>query len=420
MQNVIVLGAGLLGVTTAYYLAELGYQVTVLERQSESALETSFANGGQISVGQAEPWANPSTPKKVLKWMRQENSPLVFRPRWDLAQWKWGAQFLQECLPSNTRHNIQQIVAMSLYSRQELQSLRSRLKLEYHQLERGILNFYTDSMDFDAAVAGAETVRQYGCEREVKTVDECLLIEPALASCRSQLKGGIYTPSDESGDAFTFCQQLAKKAEELGVVFRYGVTVQELVADGGGISGIRILNTRRQGEILKADAYVVAMGSFSTQLLQKLHIDLPVYPAKGYSVTLPIREGVPAPYVSLMDDYLKIVFTRLGDRLRIAGTAEMTGYNLDINHERCEGMLKRALELFPGIGKPEEAERWTGLRPMTPSNVPLVGRSRYPNLFLNTGHGTLGWTMACGSAKALVDVMRGKEPEVKFSFLKWI
>lgn len=419
-MQVLILGAGLLGVSTAYYLNKLGYEVTVLDRQAGPGLETSFANGGQISVGQAEPWANPSTPKKLLKWMRQENSPIMFRLRWDLAQWRWGLQFLQECLPSNTRHNVQQIVLMSLYSRQELKSLRQELGLEYEHLERGILNFFTDARDFEGAVSGAEVVRQYGCEREIKSVEECIQIEPALASCRQKLLGGIFTPTDETGDAYQFCLRLAERAEKNGVVFRYGISIQDVLPEGGEINGIRILNERRQEEVLHADRYVVALGSYSTPLLAKAGIDLPVYPAKGYSVTLPIHEDANAPTVSLMDDYLKIVFTRLGNRLRVAGTAEITGYNLDINHDRCEVMIKRVLELFPNVGKAEEAERWAGLRPATPSNVPLVGRTRYPNLFLNTGHGTLGWTMACGSAKSLADFMHGRRPEVDFSFLKWI
>jgi D-amino-acid dehydrogenase len=420
MQRVLVLGAGLLGISTAYYLNELGYEVVVVDRQPGPGLETSFANGGQISVGQAEPWANPGTPKKILKWLRQENSPLIFKPGFDFAQWKWGIQFLQECLPANTRHNIQQIVALSLYSRKELQLLRNTLHLEYDQLERGILNFYTDEQDFSAAVEGAEIVRQYGCEREVKTPDECIRIEPALAASQQRLVGGIYTPSDETGDAHLFCVQLAEKAAAKGVQFRFGVTIQDLLTKDGNVSGIRLVNEKRQEEILEAELFVVALGCYSTGLLAKVGIELPMYPAKGYSVTLPIEEGKEAPIVSLMDDYLKIVFTRLGNRLRIAGTAEMAGYNLDINHHRCENMLKRALSLFPGIGDPQKAELWTGLRPATPSNVPLVGRSRYPNLYLNTGHGTLGWTMACGSGKALAHLMHGEQPEVDFAFLKWI
>ncbi len=213
---------------------------------------------------------------------------------------------------------------------------------------------------------------------------------------------------------------MAEEAAKAGVVFRYGVNIQDMLTEAGEISGVRFVNERRQEETLSADRYVVALGCYSTPLLSKIGIDLPVYPAKGYSVTLPILDTTMAPNVSLMDDYLKIVFTRLGNRLRVAGTAELNGYNLDINHERCEVMIRRVMELFPGVAKPEEAERWTGLRPATPSNVPLIGRSRFPNLFLNTGHGTLGWTMACGSAKALTDIINNKKPEVDFAFLKWI
>jgi D-amino-acid dehydrogenase len=416
-MRVIVLGAGVVGTTSAWFLAKAGHEVTVVERRSAAGLETSFANGGQISVSHAEPWANPSAPLKVAKWLMKEDAPLLFRLRPDLHQWLWGLAFLRECLHTRTRHNIRQIVNLGLYSRATLQELRRETGLEYDHREAGILHFYTDPREFDAARLPSELMRELGCDREMKTADECVAIEPALTHVRARLAGGTYTPSDESGDAHMFTARLAELATAKGATFRYDHTVLGLEHAGNEVTGVRVADGSGRVSSLQADAYVMAMGSFSTLALRPLGIRINVYPAKGYSVTMRIMDAARAPCVSLTDDEHKLVYSRLGDRLRVAGTAELNGYDTELNETRCRAILRRTEELFPGAGDAASAQFWTGLRPATPGNVPLIGGTRYTNLYLNTGHGTLGWTHACGSARALADLVDGRKPEIEFSFL---
>jgi D-amino-acid dehydrogenase len=412
----MVLGAGVVGTASAWYLARAGHEVTVLERQGAAGLETSFANGGQISVSHAEPWANPSAPGKMWEWLGREDAPLLFRLRGDPRQWAWGLRFLVECLPSRTRDNIRQILALSLYSRAQLQQLRRDTGLQYDQLARGILHFYTDDEEFERAVEQAALMRRFGCERDVKTAAECIAIEPALRHAADRIVGGTYTSSDESGDARKFTQGLAQLAAAQGVRFRYGRSIKRLEGEGGRILSVVLADAEGGDDRISADAYVVALGSYSPLVLRSVGISIPVYPLKGYSITVPLEAGDEAPTVSLTDDSHKLVFSRLGERLRVAGTAELNGYNTDVNDVRCEAIARRTFDLFPRAGHPERAEFWTGLRPATPSNVPVVGRTRYPNLFLNTGHGTLGWTMACGSGRALADIVSGRQPEPDFRF----
>ena len=415
-MRVLVLGAGVVGVTAAWYLAQDGHAVTVVARHPGAAQETSFANGGQISASYAEPWANPEAPAKILKWLGREDAPLLFRLRLDPRQWRWGLQFLLECLPSRTRRNTIQCLNLALYSRDCLKELRVQTGIAYDHLERGILSFYTDPREYAQGVKAAGLMREFGCDRDVKTVDECIAIEPALAACRDKLSGGIFTASDESGDAQRFTQELARMAAERGVAFRWNMAVESLTAQGDAMTGVRCVNEEHRKEIMTADAYVMALGSYSPFLLQPLRVPCLIYPAKGYSATIAIDGHRGAPTVSLTDLAWKIVFTRLGDRLRVAGTAELSGYNKDLNLVRCEALVKRAFELFPDAGDRESPQFWTGLRPATPSNVPLLGGTHYRNLFLDTGHGTLGWTMACGSARALADVIAGRKPGVDFAF----
>lgn len=412
-----MLGAGVIGTTSAWYLAQAGHQVTVVDRQPVPGNETSFANGGQISVSHAEPWANPHVLPRVIKWLGHENAPLLWRWRADPAQLAWGLRFLAECLPGRTRRNIAAIVAMSLYSRNRLRTLRAELGLQYDQLERGILHIYTDSAEFSAAIRAAKVMREFGLDRDTVDVDKCLEIEPALADAKSQLVGGDYTRSDESGDAHKFTRALAERAAQAGVDFRYNLTVDRIAPGGSQIAGV-LVHGAAAPELLTADAYVVALGSYSPLLLKPLRMCLPVYPAKGYSATLQLQEGVLAPTVSLTDDEYKLVFSRLGNRLRVAGTAEFNGYNLDLNPVRCQILTQRTQQLFPNLAFAGEPEFWTGLRPATPSNVPYIGRSRFRNLWLNTGHGTLGWTMSCGSAAALADLISGKRPVPEFPFIR--
>ncbi len=407
-MRALVLGAGLVGVASAWYLRQDGHEVTVVDRQSGPAMETSFANGGQISTSHAEPWANPAAPLKVLRWLGREDSPLLWRLRADATQWAWGLRFLRECAPGRTRENIGAILRLALYSRSLLKELRPALRLEYDQQKRGILHFYTDEAEFEHAIPQAELMRRYGCDRLVKSAAECLAIEPALRNSTVPIVGGTYTADDESGDAHKFARALAGKAAGLGVVFRFGASVDALVAEGGRITGVRLAG----GEMLRADACVVALGSYSPLLLRPLGVRVPVYPAKGYSATIPLAPGDDAPTVSLTDDGRKLVFSRLGERLRVAGTAEFAGYDTSLNDVRCQVLLKRTAELFPTVGRPANVEFWAGLRPATPSNVPLIGATRLSHLYVNAGHGTLGWTMACGTGKLLADIVAGRAPEI--------
>ncbi len=406
-MRIVVLGAGLIGVSSAWFLAVDGHEVTVVDRQSGPARETSFANGGQISTSHAEPWANPSTPIKTLKWLGREDAPLLWR--WDLdpAQWAWGLRFLCECLPGRTRANIRAILALALDSRARLKDLRRELALDYDCLERGILHFYTDEREFAHAIAQAALMREFGCQRVVKTAAECRAIEPALAD--APIVGGTFTAEDESGDAQRFTAQLAEHCAARGVLFRYDTPLIGLEAAGGRIVAAHCAN----GEKLGADAFVVALGSYSPRYLRPLGVDIPVYPAKGYSVTIPLKADSPAPTVSLTDDGAKLVYSRLGNRLRVAGTAEFVGYDATLNPARIEPLLRRVREIFPQLANGDFAvASWAGLRPATPSNVPIIGRARLENLYLNTGHGTLGWTLAVGSGQLLADLVAGRRPAV--------
>ena len=420
-MRVIVLGAGLLGVTSAYFLQQQGHEVTVIDRQGTPGAETSFANGGQISVSHAEPWANPSAPLKVLQWLGKEDAPLLFRLRADMRQWLWGLQFLRNCTPARTRHNIEQIVSLGSYSRSTLQKLRADTGIAYDQRTQGILHFYTNAQEFDGALAPAEQMRALGCERQVISADEAVRLEPALAHIRPQMAGATYTAEDESGDANQFTRALAKLCEAAGVQFRMGHHITALRKAGDHIDHVEVTNAEGGFERVTGDVFVLAMGSFSPFVAQPLGIHLPIYPAKGYSVTMPALDTRKAYELSLTDDEYKLVFSRYtserGDRLRIAGTAEFNGYDRTLNPTRCDAIVRRVEQLFPGAGDTRQAQFWTGLRPATPSNVPLIGKTKVGNLFVNTGHGTLGWTHACGSGQAIADIVSGRVPEVDFDFL---
>jgi D-amino-acid dehydrogenase len=403
--KVLVLGSGVIGVASAWYLAADGHEVTLVDRQPGPGLETSFANGGQVSASHAEPWARPAVLPKVLKWIGRDDAPLLFRPRADWAQWRWGLGFLRECLPGRFERNTRSLAGLAAFSRQCLRSLREQTGIRYDELSRGILHFCTEPRDFEALARHARAMQGLGIAREVKSPQECVAIEPALRGVK--LAGGIYTPDDESGDAHKFTGSLARKCVENGVRF-----VSETILAIDPVAGVR---TEKQTH--QADAYVVSLGSYSPLLLAPLGIRIPVYPLKGYSITLPLPAGESAaPTVSLTDEARKIVISRLGDRLRAAGTAELAGYDTSVNETRCNAIVERIRELFPALRAIEPSHRWAGLRPATPGNVPLIGRTRLKNLFLNTGHGTLGWTLACGSGRALADIVSGRAPGVPFAF----
>lgn len=407
-MRVAVLGAGVVGVAAAWFLARDGHEVVVCDRQAGPAQETSAANGGQISVSHAEPWANPAAPLKVLRWMGHEASPLLWRLRADWAQWRWGLDFLAECRAGRARANIGAIVRLGLESRTRLQGLRQDLALNYDALERGILHIYTDAGEFDAALRQAAVMRDFGCDRQPRTAVECLTIEPALAGTRQAIVGGTYTAEDESGDAQHFTEGLAARAAAAGVRFHWNTLATALEVAAGAVTAVRLAG----GERLQADAYVLALGSYSPLLLRPHGIRLPVYPAKGYSATIPVAPDQSAPVVSLTDDGHKLVFSRLGARLRVAGTAEFNGYDTSLNPVRCEAMMRRVGALFPALEGVGGVEYWAGLRPATPGNVPIVGPGPLRRLWLDTGHGTLGWTLACGSAALLADLMSGRKPAV--------
>ena len=416
-MKVIVLGAGIIGVSTAWFLRKQGCDVTVIERRSGAALETSFANGCQISVSFSEPWATPDAPLQILRWLGKPDAPLLFRPRFDPAQWMWGLAFLRECTPERVRRNVAAMVALARYSRDLLRRTRAETGIEYDCLERGILRFYLDAQVYAKAQPAADAMRGLGVTRRVLTRDEVIATEPALAGIGAQIVGGDYTSDDESGDVYTFTAGLAARAAQAGVRFCYDTQATRLLPEQGRIGGVEVIAADGAFGVERADAVVVALGSETPQLLRPLGIRALIYPAKGYSATYRILDPARAPVVSLTDDSHKLVFTRLGDRLRVAGTAELSGHARALNPVRCAALTLRTRALFPDVCDYETPAYWAGLRPSTPSNVPLVGRTRYANLYLNAGHGTLGWTMGVGSGAVMADLVAGRRPEVDFPFL---
>lgn len=415
-MKVAILGGGVIGVTAAYYLSRLGCEVTVIDRCAQVAAETSFANGGQLSVSHAEPWANPRALRKIPGWLRRSDSPIRFHAGMDPQLWSWGLGFLRECLPACTRHNIRQLVSLGLYSRAALRALRDETGLRYDERTRGILHIYTDAREFEAAIAPAQAMTQLGCERRIVSADEALAIEPALRSIRARLCGATYTPGDESGDAQLFTRELAARCAAAGVRFLMNHQITALHGDGGGVAHAELIDGDGRFRGLQADAYVLALGSYSAAIARRLGLRLQIQPAKGYSLTMPVASPEAAYETALIDDEHKIVFSRLGDRLRVAGMAEVGSWDRQLDPARCAMLLRRTQELFPGAGDVAQAGYWCGLRPATPSNLPYIGRSRIGRLFLNTGHGTLGWTHACGSGKAIADIVCGRRPEVDYAF----
>jgi D-amino-acid dehydrogenase len=395
-MSILVLGAGVIGVTSAWYLRQAGHEVRVIERRESPGLETSLANGGQISADHAAPWAKPGVPLQALKWLMHEDAPLLFRLRADPAQWRWGLAFLRNCTAARYRENAARLVRLGVYSREALRALGQDTGLQYDRVAKGILVLYTDGRAVGPGM---------------KSPDECIAIEPAVASLRHILSGGQYLPDDVSGDAYKFTSGLAKLCEANGVGFDFGVSVEGFLIENNAIKGVKTSKG-----LVQADAYVLSLGSYSPLLARPIGIDLNIYPLKGYSVTMPVRNPDAAWTTSLSDEAHKLVLSRLGDRLRIAGTAELNGYNTEVNQVRCRAIVDRVMKLFPEAGDPTKVTYWAGLRPATPSNLPYIGKTKYPNLYLNTGHGTLGWTHACGSGKVLADIVSDKRPEIDPAF----
>ena len=406
-MNIIILGSGVVGTTSAYFLAKAGHQVTVVERQSGAGLETSFANAGEISPGMAAPWAAPGIPLRALQWLFMRHGPLVIRPRLDPAMWRWMAQMLGNCNVTRYEINKARMVRLAEYSRDCLVALRRDTGIAYDERSKGTLQVFRDQRQFDEAQHDIAVLERSGVPYSLLDAAGCEQAEPALARVRGRILGGLRLPGDETGDCFKFSQALAATAAQLGVQFHNGVDIRALLTEGGKISGV----LTSQGE-WKADAYVMAMGSYSPLLLRPVGIDIPVYPVKGYSITLPVTDPAGAPESTVMDETFKVGITRLGDRIRVGGTAELAGYDLRLRPER-RAPLERALgDLFPHGGDLTQATFWCGLRPMTPDGTPLICATGYPNLFLNTGHGTLGWTMSCGSARVLADLVSGRAPDI--------
>lgn len=419
-MKVVVLGAGIIGVCTAWYLLEQGHEVTVVDRQKDAALETSFANGAQISVSFCEPWANAGAPFKVAKWLLRDDSPLLFRPSLDPKQWIWGLSFLTQCTSAAFERNVEQLVQLGRYSHSALKDLVGQTGIEYERLERGILHFFSSQADFDNGVAGAEIMRRHGVDRRVLSREEVLKVEPALANFGANIFGGTFTPSDESGDACVFTQKLALLCQQRGAKFLWEHEVLQLSRSGSTIDQVQIASVRSGAkQNLKADAFVAAMGSYTPALVKPLGEFLNIYPAKGYSATLKLKKPEQASVVSLLDDTRKIAISRLGDSIRIAGTAELCGFDNDLDRPtsrtRCAALVRRYEELFPGVADLSEPNYWTGLRPSTPTNIPYIGRSRKAsNLWINAGHGTLGWTHGAGSGLAMAELMAGRKPAMDF------
>lgn len=416
-MRIAVLGSGIIGTSTAWWLRQAGHEVVVVDRASGPAQETSRANGGQISVSYAEPWAGPQAPMQLLRWLSRDDAPLRFRLTADPRQWWWGLLFLRECLPARMQRNLRAMVRMAEYSRRTLREMRAALDIQYDQQQRGILSFYRNQADFEASQAAADLMRDVGVDRRILSADDIVALEPALAPARHQIVGGDFTEDDESGDCHQFAVALARLAEQAGVEFQFGMQVSRLACQDGRVAHVELINSQGLYQSLQADAYVAALGSHTARFVAPLGVSCPVYPAKGYSATFRVVNPDAAPQVSLTDHANKLVMSRLGDTLRMAGTVELSGWSRGLNPGRCQAMKAMAQSLFPDALDVSDVQFWSGLRPATPSNVPMIGRTRIDNLFLNTGHGALGWTMSAGSGRALADIISGRSPEPEFPFI---
>lgn len=407
-MKIVLLGSGVIGVTSAWYLAQAGHEVVVIDRQSGPALETSFANAGEISPGYASPWAAPGIPVKALRWLMMKHAPLILRPKPDMAMLRWLGQMLGQCNARDYAINKSRMVRLAEYSRDCLIELRQDFGIAYDERSQGTLQLFREEKQLDGMARDIAVLKQDGVPFEVLDRAGCLAAEPGLAASAAPIAGGLRLPNDETGDCFKFTNALAQMASAQGVRFHYGTEIHGLVEQGG-----RITHARTSRGDVAADAFLVAMGSFSPQLVAPLGLRLPVYPVKGYSLTLPIVEEAHAPVSTLLDESYKVAITRLGDRIRVGGMAEISGFTTDLPQARRATLEHSCATLFPGAGDLAQASFWSGLRPMTPDSTPVIGPTKIPNLFLNTGHGTLGWTMACGSGRVIADLMSGRRPAIE-------
>ncbi|SEP33785.1 D-amino acid dehydrogenase [Pseudomonas sp. Snoq117.2] len=406
-MRVLVLGSGVIGTTSAYYLARQGFEVVVVDRQAGPALETSHANAGQVSPGYASPWAAPGVPLKALKWLFQRHAPLAIRLTGDSNQYLWMAQMLRNCTAARYAVNKERMVRLSEYSRDCLDELRQDTGIAYEGRQLGTTQIFRTQQQVEAAAKDIAVLERSGVPFELLDRDGVARVEPALAAVKRKLAGGLRLPNDQTGDCFLFTNRLAEEARRLGVEFRFGAEIQQLSASGDRIDGVKV-----DGELLTADHYVLALGSYSPQLLAPLGIRAPVYPLKGYSLTVPIVDAAMAPTSTILDETYKVAITRFDDRIRVGGMAEICGFDLNLDPRRRATLEMITGDLYPRGGDLARASFWTGLRPATPDGTPIVGATRYRNLFLNTGHGTLGWTMACGSGRLLADLIARKQPQI--------
>jgi D-amino-acid dehydrogenase len=406
-MRILVLGGGVIGVATAYYAARAGHEVTVLERQNGPALETSFANAGEVSPGYSAPWAGPGIPLKAIRWAFMQHRPLVIWPRPDPAMWLWGLRMLANCTQRAYEVNKSRMLRLAEYSRDCLRALRHDTGIGYDERMLGTLQLFRSHKQLDGTGNDIEVLERFGVAWELLDRDGCIRVEPALVRVRDKFVGGLRLPGDETGDCFKFTQALAALAAHIGVQFRHGTQIRALRTNGDAIAAV----DTDQGEFA-ADTYVCALGSYSPLLLGPLGIHVRVYPVKGYSITVPITDASGAPESTVMDETFKVAVTRLGDRIRVGGTAELGGYNLRLREPRRRALEHVVTDLFPAGGDVSKATFWTGLRPMTPDGTPVIGPTRYSNLFVNTGHGTLGWTMAAGSGRVMADLLSGRRAEI--------
>ena len=411
-MHVAILGAGVIGTSIAYYLARAGHKVTVVDRQPGAGLETSYANAGEVSPGYSAPWAGPGIPVKAIKWLLMHHRPLVIWPKPDWAMWRWGLMMLANCTAARYERNKGRMVPIAEYSRDCLKALRSETGIGYDERMQGTLQLFRTQKQLDGIGADVEVLRRYGVPFEALDRDGCIRAEPALARVRDKFVGGLRLPNDETGDCHLFTQRLAALAESLGAQFRYDTTVKSIEKHDGRISALKF----GRGAVT-ADAFVLAAGSYSTLLARPLGIDMPVYPVKGYSLTVPITDPQGAPESTVMDETHKVAVTRLGDRIRVGGTAELAGYSVALREARRATLEHVVSDLYPDGGDVSRATFWTGLRPMTPDGTPIIGGTKYPNLYLATGHGTLGWTMAAGTGRVLADLIGGRKPEISLDGL---
>jgi len=398
--KVLILGSGVIGVTSAYYLARAGHEVTVVDRQPAPAQETSFANAGEVSPGYSSPWAGPGVPVKAIKWLLMRHGPLVIWPKLDPRMWIWGLKMLRNCTAERYAVNKSRMIPIAEYSRDCLRALRAEIGIKYDERSRGTLQLFRQQKQLDHTGDDIAVLKQYGVPYEVLDRDGCIGAEPALSRVKEKFVGGLRLPQDETGDCHIFTQALAVEAAKLGVKFMFNTSIDRLVAEGERITGVVT-----GAGLLQADAYVAALGSWSPRLLKPIRISIPVYPIKGYSITVPIVDADGAPVSTVMDESYKVAITRLGDRIRVGGTAEISGYSASLDAAPRATLDHSLTDLFPRGGDLSEANFWCGLRPMTPDGPPIIGATRYPNLHRNTGHGTRGWTMACGSGRVLADLL---------------